>query len=253
MLIPIFIITYNRLAVLREMLASLEQISTPTSIVVHDTGSTYQPLLSYLAELHRNGATVYYDRPRINRADDLNSVGDTIEHWFRDHTASYYVVTDPDVALCHGCPDILDLYGQLFDAINDIEVVAPMLRIDDIPDCYPLKKKAIERHNEQFWHKTPDVLRLGGREIRYQHAPVDTTFGMYRRGFRFHRLCNGIRTYAPYWARHLDWYLDPATMTEDQRLYLSTASDVSHWSGTWLRDSMQPGFRYDDYKFPPRV
>ena len=66
-------------------------------------------------------------------------------------------------------------------------------------------------------------------------GPIDTTFGMYRRGYAFRRLSQGFCAYAPYQARHLDWYLDPDALTEDQRYYMEHAFVVSPWGGVWLR------------------
>jgi hypothetical protein len=235
--IPIFVISFNRLAVLKSTIDSYRQIEG-TSIIIHDTGSTYAPLLTYLAELEREHVSVHYKQRPIIQDDDLNSVAITVLDWLSKHDSPYYVVTDPDVALEDGCEDILEFFQHLLDVFPDIDVVGPMLRIDDIPNSYPLKSLVIQRHTDQFWHKTPEWISWRGQKIAYQRATIDTTFGMYRRGTTFRRLCKGVRTYAPYWAKHLDWYIDPQNMTEDQIFYLQTASDVSHWSGAWLRESL---------------
>jgi hypothetical protein len=238
--IPIFIITCDRLAVLEAAVESYTKLSTPIKLIIHDNNSTYKPLLHYLQNLEQQGTTVYYQRTNVLSVEDLNGVCQTISDWFENNDAPYYVVTDPDIALCDDCPDILELYGYLLDTFTGIEVVGPMLRIDDIPDTYPLKTRAIEGHYGQFWHKTPLQLVWKNETIDYQMATIDTTFGMYRKGFKFHRLSQGMRTYSPYWARHLDWYLDPNRMTEDQRYYTKHASTVSHWGGTWLKDELTP-------------
>jgi hypothetical protein len=223
----------------------------PTPIlVVHDTGSTYPPLLDYLAELERAGAIVYRNRLHIATADNLNAVAETVEDFIARYGQSKYVVTDPDIALCEGCPpDVLALYAHVLDAIADIDAVGPMLRIDDIPGYYPLKQTVIKRHTETIWQKQPLLLDWQGGEIAYQRTYIDTTFGMYRKGFRFRRMCNAARIYEPYWARHLDWYIDPANMSEDQRVYLATSTDVGHWGGVWLRDALRPGFDPEKYAF----
>jgi hypothetical protein len=159
--VPIFIISYNRLAVLRQAINSFRQIDE-TKVIVHDAGSSYAPLLKFLAELEREGASVYYDRQRIVRDDDLNSVADTVSDWLQKHDASHYVVTDPDVALEDGCRDILEFYQSLLDEFPDVEVVGPMLRIDDIPDSFPLKRLVIQRHTNDFWHKPPEWIAWKG-------------------------------------------------------------------------------------------
>ena len=237
--VPIFIITCDRLGVLRESIASYrEHIRTPFEIVIHDNGSTYQPLLAYLEELEGSGVAVYRHAERIVAQEQLNGVAGTVARWFSGRAPGNYVVTDPDVALVGDCGDILELYAHLLETAVEIEVVGPMLRIDDLPDCYPLKAEVIERHMKQFWHKSPLELTWRGRRIGYQHARIDTTFGMYRAGFRFRRLCRGYRTYAPYWARHLDWYIDPQRLSGDQKHYLHHASRVTHWGGARMARSL---------------
>jgi hypothetical protein len=236
--IPIFIISFNRLFVLKRSIESYRQVTGHT-LVIHDTGSTYGPLLEYLAELEQEGATVYRGRRPIARPEDLNSVHETVQHWLElNPRVNYYVVTDPDVLLEEGCSDIFEFYRVMLEA-HKVDVVGPMLRIDDIPNHYPLKQRVISKHTQIFWHKTPELTLWKSGVVGYQHADIDTTFGMYPRRVRFRRLLSGIRTYRPYWAKHLDWYIDPGNMTEDQKLYLQSASDVSHWGGPWLRNELE--------------
>ncbi len=235
--VPIFIITCDRVTVLRQVIASyVATLDAVIEIVLHDNGSRYQPMLQYLAALEDEGVTVYRTGQRIRTAGQLDSVADSVDDWMARHPQTpHYVVTDPDVALDGSSADMLQMYADVLDSTG-IDVIGPMLRIDDLPDHYPLKAEVIKRHTAQFWHKEPRFLQWRGRAIAYQRAAIDTTFGMYRRGYRFHRLSEGYRTYAPYLARHLDWYLDPSSLEEDQRYYLGHASDAAHWSGPWLRE-----------------
>jgi hypothetical protein len=238
--IPIIIITCNRLTVLRESLNSYYQnFGRGFTPVIHDNASSYPPMMAFLHRFEEQGGSVFYSK-RVGREQDLNHVAETVDTWMRAHDSRYYVVTDPDIAFDAGCSDLLELYADLLDVQEDIDVVGPMLRIDDIPEHYPLKQRVIERHVEQFWHKLPMEFTWRDRAIRYQHALIDTTFGMYRRGYRFRRLSRGIRTYAPYWARHLDWYLDPGAMAEDQWYYLEHAT-VGHWGSILLREALSGG------------
>jgi hypothetical protein len=239
--VPIFVITCDRTEVLRKSIASYHAaLASPFEIVIHDNASTYPPMLEFLEILEGSGTTVFRNAERVEHPEQLNSVATSVETWMAGHDARHYVVTDPDIALEPGCGDLLELYADLLDEHPELEVVGPMLRIDDIPDGYPLKQLVIELHTDQFWHKDALTIDWRGRAIRYQHAPIDTTFGMYRRGYAFHRLSHGLRTYEPYWARHLDWYLEATRLTEDQRYYLRNATEVSHWGGSWLRRSLTP-------------
>lgn len=228
--IPIFIITRDRTSVLQESLASYEtNIGTPFEIVIHDNGSTYGPMLELLESMEAKGTKVYR-----SKENSLNAAAESVEDWYKTNDAPYYVVTDPDVALDDTEPDILEYFAYLLEH-SDGQVVGPMLRIDDIPDYYPLKKRAEDGHYKQFWHQVPQCFSWRDRLFHILPAMIDTTFGMYRKGFRFRRQNQGIRTYAPYIARHLDWYIDPNNLTDDQAYYMQNASYISHWGGTWMK------------------
>ena len=245
MTVPIFIISFNRLEVLKKSISSYAQLGD-IDLVIHDAGSSHLPLLAYLTFLESQGVTVYRNRPAIDHGDDLNSVNETIQHWLQDHPdAEYYIVTDPDIELESGCSELLSFYQYVFSSFSDVDVVGPMLRIDDLPDFYPLKEKVIRGHTAQFWHKEPLKMSWSSKTIAYQHAPIDTSFGMYRRAQPFQRLLDGIRTYEPFWAKHLDWYIDPDNMSNDQKTYLMTASNVSHWGGGWLKTKLEKGLDPD--------
>jgi len=241
---PIFVISCNRVTALQRSLDSYRlSLRSNYEVVIHDNASTYAPLLALLDRMTNEGVTVYRHASPATDADHLNCVANTVESWFGNNSdkplSGFYVVTDPDVALHtpsakslrHGC-DILQFCSYLLDKFPSIDVAGPMLRIDDLPDHYPHKQSVLNIHHKNFWSKEPTPLKWRGISTAYQRAPIDTTFGVYRKGFRFKRLCQGVRVYAPFSARHLDWYIDPANLTDDQLYYMQHASRVSNWSGT---------------------
>ena len=253
LLLPIIILTFERLDVLSVSVASYRRCInaslTPFEIVFSDNNSSHPPLLRYLShEVHQQPKhhSAYLYRNRINNPF-YNMVTNTRD-WFSRHptdAAPYYVVTDPDVALDDTPGDILRFYQYLLETHRAANVVGPMLRIDDIPESYPLRAKVIKGHTAQFWKWKPTASVLwGGRECKLLHCAIDSTFGMYRANFTrvgvsiksIGHPSSGFRTYAPYAARHLDWYLDPKNMSTDSRNYMETASKVSHWGGTWLKE-----------------
>ena len=204
--VPIFIISFNRLDMLRQSIESYHQhIGDAFRLVIDDNASTYLPLLHYLDELERTGEAEvvrHTENPRLFQL--APTIRKTIDQWFQGNDADYYVVTDPDIALSHTRPDILQFYAYLLDSIDAIDVVEPMLRIDDIPTSYRWRTSAIDNHTEQFWGKAPQTVVWKGCAYHVLPSMIDTTFGMYRKGFSFDRLNIGLRTYAPYCARHLD-------------------------------------------------
>lgn len=243
-MIPIFIITCDRLTLLKKAMHSYRtQIKTPFEIVILDQGTTYPATIKYLRRMEDAGTRVYRWEENPNNGIKRNakrnekSVRDAIADYFKTHPESNYIVTDPDILLDKVDYDILDVYTQLLWMLPKIAVVGPMLRIDDIPDYFPLKKQLLGGKiglHKRFHACKVIVTYCQSKEIRYIKAPIDTTFGMYRAGTSWRRLQSGIRTFHPYGARHLDWYVNPEAMPPDQQYYMNCASANSHW-GRWGR------------------
>lgn len=230
-MIPIFIITCNRLEVLKESIRSYYScIKTDFEIVIIDFGSTYEPTIEYLKELEYVNIKIYW-RKRIRASKGLNEVDKNIQDYFMTHPASNYVVTDPDIALDAVDGDILDVYSYLLEAIPRISVVGAALRIDDIPEHYRNKERIYTRHEGRFWTKEPHSIQYEDKIIKYVPTFIDSTFGMSRAGSSWKRRKKGILVRHPYSARHLDWYLDLENPTPDQAYYMTHASrQIAHWS-----------------------
>lgn len=242
---PIFIITHNRLTVLKQCIASIENslVGTKFEIVIHDNQSTYEPLIDFLKE---SRYTVYW-----NPGNNLDDVAKSVAAYFEENenAAPFYAVTDPDIEFdVDSIPgDWLDVYQRLLDETPHVTAVGPELRIDDIPDHYPLKQELLRRH--RFGHKDDKLFDFAlsdekdgehsEKVIKCVYRPVDTTFALYRRGFVFHRLNPAVLCHAPYNARHLDWYIDGDNMNEDDRLYMMKTTQWGHWSSTLLKRKME--------------
>ena len=224
--IPIFIIVHDRVQVLKKSVASFEnQITTPIEIIFHDVASTFPGCLRYLSTMKANGYKVY--RSETNNHHTVNT---TIDRYLAGHPeCEYYVITDPDIELDHVNGDILEFYIWLLNKYGRHLAVGPMLRIDDIPNYYPKKKLAIQRHTQQFWRKKPMQLVWKDNPVSIQRSPIDTTFQLVHKSNKKRYPRAGIRCYAPYAARHLDWYINPNSMTADQAYYSSRASRAAHW------------------------
>jgi len=231
-MIPIFIITCDRLEVLKESIQSYyNYIKTPFEIVIVDFGSTYEPTREFLRHLEYEGKKVYW-KERIRLSVELNHVNEVVQDYFKSHSKSNYVVTDPDIALDNVKGDILDAYSYLLEKVSEINVVGPMLRIDDIPDYYSKKKELISNSLHVDYHsRVVNDIQYKDKVLRYIFAPIDTTFGMNRAGMRWRRHMSAVRVLSPYLARHLDWYLNSKNLTQDQKHYIEHASrKIVHWS-----------------------
>jgi hypothetical protein len=135
----------------------------------------------------------------------------------------FYIVSDPDVLPVEDCPnDFVRHFLKLHEDFIAYQKVGFGLKIDDIPDQYPLKD-AVVSWEAQFWqHPLADGLYEAG---------VDTTFALYKPFTYRYVLHPSIRTGEPYVARHLPWYHNPANESEEDIYYRYRAnSDVNSWN-----------------------
>lgn len=229
--IPIYIISFNRLDALRRSIESYVRFFDYDDIVIIDNASDYPELLDYYKHLARKGVTIHKNR-KIQSAEELDSIGPIINKDLSQRHCEFYVVTDPDISIESVPDDFLDVLKYLLNKFPWAKIVGPMLRIDDIPADFPDREEAWRKHMAQFWTKYPDSIRHGDTTVYFQRAGIDTTFGMLRATQPFKRLLKGVRTYHPYEAKHLDWYITPKTITPDQIHYQkSTSRNISNWHG----------------------
>ena len=215
---PVFIPVRDRLAPLLELLDWLVAHGQHEIWLV-DNASTYPPLVEYLDKTPFHVVRLHHNLG--HRSPWLSGIVQRQAH------GRYFVVSDPDVVPDPACPaDALEHFRALLDRYPDIDKVGFGLRIDDLPDHYPLKHEAID-WEWGFWSDEvePGVYRAG----------IDTTFAMYRPLERRHELLSAYRTGAPYVARHLPWYQDPTHMTDEDRYYREHADPTM---SNWDRDEL---------------
>jgi glycosyltransferase involved in cell wall biosynthesis len=230
---PVFLISFNRGAMLERTIAGIRGLSHPTEIVVHDNGSDDEATLAVLDQVEREGMRVVR-REAITSAVELENVDDTVRAFFADRPAPIpYVVSDCDIDVSVADARALDLYHELLDEFSQAHCVGPMLRISDVPPTYPLFNQMMNRHIEQFWHRTPSWIETSLGRVAYIEAPFDTTFALHRAGEPFRRLKQGLRIYEPYEALHLDWYQSPS---ESDVYFKTSSSHISHWNNAGQRE-----------------
>jgi len=221
--------------VLKAAIQSYLSFSSYENMIILDNGSDYPPLLDYLKELELKGASVKYLSTAFTHAERAQ-LKNPIKAENDRRKAEYYVVTDPDIAF-HDAPS--DLLQTLIKIINqlDLEVVGPMLTINDIPKEYPVREYAWKRHVEQFWMYKPKKVMVDGKPIFFKFHGIDTTFGLHRAEDEWKRQKQkGARLYHPYEAKHLDWYFTPDNIPEDQVKYMNDTAKLkmTHWSSQYL-------------------
>ncbi|MBR1841328.1 MAG: glycosyltransferase [Alphaproteobacteria bacterium] len=216
--LPIYIINFNRLTYLKQMIAMLEKYKL-RNIHIIDNASTYPPMIEYLKHtphtVHRMpenyGHMVFFHR------DEFKNVREN----------EYYVMTDPDVIAINECPkDFMDYFYQLLQQYPEFNKVGFSLKTDDI-NCSPEAKALILKWENLFYKH-----RLNNYTPYLYASAIDTTFAMYRPlknwiGKNFYK---GIRTGAPYEARHLPWYKDLHNLSDEDKFYAQTDCGSGNWN-----------------------
>lgn len=233
--IPVFIISWNRLDCLKLLISWLESKNLKNIIII-DNNSTYQPLIHYLKELPYQ---VHFLKENLGHLAlwKSNLFNEIIKK-------DYFILTDPDVVPVNDCPDdFLEQFFHILKADPKITKVGFSLKIDDIPDEYPLKESVI-KHESQFWHD-----KYSMDEVIYYKAPIDTTFALYRPNI-FPEQKNwweSVRTAFPYTARHLSWYIDSDNLTEEDVFYKDAASKtISNWTLNQNNEEIKQKLRIDE-------
>jgi hypothetical protein len=208
--VPVFLICRDRLSPLLELVDYLERAGCEDIHLV-DNASSYPPLLEY------------YERTphRVLRLEE--NLG-PFALWRGGLLGELkidgpFVCSDPDIVPIEECPlDAIDYFAEILDRYPRHLKAGFGLRIDDIPDAYPLKDEAllIERYN---WQK-PLAPRL-------YDAYLDTTFALYRGPDEFDFI-PAVRTGYPYMARHWTWYLDAENLP-DEETYYREHSTLTPW------------------------
>ncbi len=219
---PIFITVRDRLGPLELLLDWLHSVGQHEIWLV-DNASTYPPMVEFLDQSDRRADynVVRTCRNLGHRAPWLSGSVQRQAH------QRHYVVTDPDVVPVDECPpDALDHFRMLLDKYPEIDKVGFGLRTDDLPEHYPLRHDVID-WERPFWQDEvePRVFRAG----------IDTTFALYRPLDRRDEMPRSLRTGPPYVARHLPWYTNPASLSEEDRYYRVHADrTISNWDNDLL-------------------
>jgi len=219
--IPVFIICFERADSLKLLVAKLEAMGLK-KIVFIDNDSTHAPLLDYFAASPHQ--KLYLHRNAGHTAPWTQGIIRTLIPY------GYYIVTDPDVLPTDEC-----IANQPIEHLIKIHQKYPThqkvgfgLKIDDLPDHYPLKEDVIAWET-QFWQTEiePGVFEAG----------IDTTLALYKPCTYLYTLHPSLRTGGPYVARHVPWYSDPTKQTAEDIYYkLRANADVTSWNVDELPD-----------------
>lgn len=219
--IPIFIISYNRLICLKQLVEYLSACGLEKNIVILDNNSTYPPLLDYLASIQVK--VVYLKKNYGHLALWKSRLFESVI------TTQPFVLTDCDVIPDANCP--LDFLNHFYSKLLKNEKLTKVgfaLSIDDIPENYFRKKEVILWELKHWQH-------IDQRDPEFFDASIDTTFAVYRPNVMpyMSQWWSSARSNYPYIARHYPWYItnsSPENVLQEEKFYQeSIKSKFSHW------------------------
>ena len=224
--LPIYIINFNRLTYLQQIITSLENYGL-YNIHIIDNVSTYPPMLEYL---QKTPYTVHYMPKNYGhmvffKSDEFKQVREN----------EYYVLTDPDVIAIEDCPaDFMDYFYQLLRQYPKYNKVGFSLKTDDV-SCTPRAKELLTKWEGLFYKH-----RLNRFKPYIYSSSLDTTFAMYRpqKEWKNKSFYKAIRTGYPYEARHLPWYKDLDELNDEDKFYNQTDCGSGNWNSAEGLDKM---------------
>ena len=226
--IPVYIISFNRYTYLKQTVEWLEDKGY-NNITIIDNHSDYAPLVEYLKNSQHK---VIFMKKNYGYKVFDKSFRFLFKRYFH-----FYYLTDPDLTPIKDCPDD---FGEMFFKVLKQHYfhskVGFSLKIDDLPDGYPLKNDVIDHESQFYEHPLSNNL---GFEVF--EAGLDTTFALNSPHLfvaRLKRLPRCIRTGVPYQVRHLPWYMVEAN--EENEQYVKTLrNDTTTWNGNFSSEELK--------------
>ncbi|MEG0930076.1 glycosyltransferase family 2 protein [Algoriella sp.] len=218
--IPIIIINFNQLFYLKQLVDFLINRGFE-NIVIIDNLSTYPPLLEYYKIIESKVKVEYMGD---NQGHKVFFESEMLQ---RKYGKGYYVLTDADIVPNEKLPiDFMEKMIKYLDKyFKRVTKVGFALKIDDIPNEFPLKDKVI-KWESKYWENEV--------EANLYKTIIDTTFALYKpnypNNFNFLDFFLGIRVGENFEAKHGGWYKNPLKMTEEDMFYQKTASSSSSWN-----------------------
>ncbi len=212
--IPVIINNRNRYTYLLQLINWLEN-NGYSNIYIIDNNSTYPKLLEYYS-------STKYTVFRLKENVGNYSLWKT--DIYKQFISDYYIYTDPDVVPVDECPgNVIEVFLGILNSHRLIEKIGFGLKIDDLPDYFADKHKVLE-WEKKFWEKPV--------EKDLYDADIDTTFALYRPYSNMGIwVPKAYRTGGKFMARHLPWYENTASLSEENIYYQNhVRTGISHWT-----------------------
>lgn len=224
--IPIFIISYNRLTYLEQIITYFESRGY-TNINIIDNCSTYAPLLAYLEKSP-------YKCYRMDK--NLGHMVFWISKKFKKFRKNnFFALTDPDIIPSKNCPDnFVKNFLETLLTHDNCNKVGFSLKIDDLPEDNQLKKIILE-WEKQFYEK-----KYSEQSPILYNADIDTTFAVYRPQKKKINFFKAIRVGYPYQAHHLPWYKNLEKLSSEDIFYKESLNkETGTWNGQYSAEELK--------------
>ena len=204
MSIPIYIIAYNNLTYVKNMVSQCEKFTTNIHII--DNCSTYPKLLKYYKKDYP------YELLRLTK-----NIGPR-QSIFQLYSMlpNIFVVTDPDLEFSKDLPP--DFLDQLLKISKSYQQFKVGLALDiSEPDKYISKKYNGKGYpiewESQFWRE-----KVNDDNYEMYWADIDTTFALYNKEFKPKNFFSSIRVAGSFTCKHLPWYKTCSIQLSEEEL-----------------------------------
>ena len=192
MTIPIYIIAYNNLTYVKNMISQCQKFTTDIHII--DNCSTYPELLKYYKTEYK------YELIRLNY--NIGPRQSIIQLY--NMLPEKFVVTDPDLEFGTDMPK--NFLEQLLKISEKYQQFKVGLALDiSEPEKYICKKYNGKEYpvewESQYWKR-----KLDDDQYELYWADIDTTFALYNKAFKAKDFFSSIRVAGKFTCKHLPWY-----------------------------------------------
>lgn len=217
--IPLIIPVFNQLTYLKNLINWWRWYCPSQPIYIIDNGSTYQPLLDFLDEIHGKDNIEVFPFVENNFIRNMQLfIG---QHINGKH--EYYVISDPDIMPHPNTPiDFLSVWMQQMES-KGYHRVGFNLITDNLPTF--LNEREMIIGNERELLQDREVCTHGG--FTGYKAPIDTTFCLYKTAnggwnapMDGNDWGNCLRLFNAF---HLGWYVDGDHLNPEMENYFKTS------------------------------
>lgn len=173
-------------------------IRTPYEIIIINDNSTFPAAIKFIQRLKKSNVQVHDNHQ--SWGNDFNHlysiVADFVEDYMHSSNATHFVLTDADCALDSAPWNIMVINQSMLDGLG-VDAAGAAIRWDDWPENSP-------DYESGLLTLSAEAYEFKGCNYYYNNASIDTTFAMYKRGWRLNRLQGRhIRILPPLAVRHV--------------------------------------------------